>query len=145
MWSISTQYNVVIKKCPWLLHCSNFVLLEFNPYGDATLTFECFFFVFAVQWYYWQSSKLFSELAFEDFLCLYFRVTRRFMLRMQRKLNTGHSGIDVFFLHISNPMSKNVKRHLKTWLKICLYKWLWIFIFGTLGYVEALLKSFCFM
>ena len=53
-----------------------------------TLTFECFFFVFAVQWYYWQSSKLFSELAFEDFLCLYFRVTRRFKLRMQRELNS---------------------------------------------------------
>jgi len=31
---------------------------------------------------------LFSELAFEVFLCLYFRVTRRFMLRMQRELNT---------------------------------------------------------
>ena len=51
------------------------------------LTFECFFFVFAIQWYYWQSSKLFSELAFEDFLCLYFRVTRCFMLRLQCELN----------------------------------------------------------
>jgi len=28
-----------------------------------------------------------SCLAFEVFLCLYFRVTRRFMLRMQRELN----------------------------------------------------------
>jgi len=26
-----------------------------------------------------------------------------------------------FFLHISNPVSKNVKRYLKSWLKICLY------------------------
>jgi len=31
---------------------------------------------------------LFSELAFEVFLYLYFRVTRRFMLRNQDELNT---------------------------------------------------------
>ena len=61
-----------------------------------TLTFECFFFVFAIQWYYGQSSKLFSELAFEDFLCLYFRVTRRFMLRMQRELNKF---TQIFIIH----------------------------------------------
>jgi len=30
---------------------------------------------------------------------------------------------DWCFFHISNPVSKNVKRHLKTWLKIYLYKW----------------------
>jgi len=30
---------------------------------------------------------LFSELAFEVFLCLYFGITRRFMLWMQRELN----------------------------------------------------------
>jgi len=53
-----------------------------------TLTFVCFRFGFAIQWDYWQSSKLFSKLAFEDFLCLYFRVKRRFMLRMQCELNT---------------------------------------------------------
>ena len=35
------------------------------------------------------NSKLFSELAFEVFLCLYFRVTRHFMLRMQRELSTS--------------------------------------------------------
>jgi len=29
-------------------------------------------------------------------------------------LITWSSGIDVFFLHISNPVSKNVKRYLKT-------------------------------
>jgi len=33
--------------------------------------------------------KLFFELVFEVFPCLYFGVTRRFMLRMQRELNTS--------------------------------------------------------
>jgi len=91
MWSISTQHNVIIKQVSLVV-----TLFQLRTPGNSiplvmrllTLTFECFFFVFAVQWYHWQSSKLFSELEFEDFLCLHFRVTRRFMLRMQHELNT---------------------------------------------------------
>ena len=41
-----------------------------------------------ISWNRWQTSKLLSWFVFEVFLCLYFRVRRRFMLRMQRELNT---------------------------------------------------------
>jgi len=83
-----------------------------------TLTFECFF-VFAVQWYFWQSSKLFSELAFEDFLCLYYRVTSRFMLRMQRELNTSR-----FWL---SQCSRNFNSEPRSRRFIILDKMLWPF------------------
>jgi len=33
----------------------------------------------------------------------------------------------MFFLHISNPVSKNVRQYLKTRLKIYLYKWRYMY------------------
>jgi len=71
-----------------MLLCSNFTLLEFNPFGDATFNMDILMLLFVVL-FNDISAKLpscFSELAVEVFLCLYFRVTRRFMLRMQREL-----------------------------------------------------------
>ena len=47
-------------------------------------------------WHHWQASKSLSWLAFEVFLCLCFRVTRRFMLKMQRELNTGEEDSSTF-------------------------------------------------
>jgi len=53
---------------------------------------------------------LFSELAFEVFLCLYFRVTRRFMLRMQRELNTKYLKLSRYCCgQWSNYMDKYVR------------------------------------
>jgi len=49
-----------------------------------------FVLIIVIPWNHWQASKSLSWLAFEVFLCLYFRVTRRFMLRMQHEFNTTH-------------------------------------------------------
>jgi len=43
--------------------------------------------IIVILWNHWQASKSLSWLTFEVFVCLCFRVTRRFMLRMQRELN----------------------------------------------------------
>jgi len=51
-------------------------------------------------WNHWQAPKSFSWLAFEVFVCLYVRVTRRFMLRMQRELNSGDRSVLEFRLSI---------------------------------------------
>ena len=89
-----------------------------------TLTFVCF--VIAIQRDYWQSSKLFSKLAFEDFLCLYFRVKRRFMLRMQRELNRGklnHGSTCTTWMVQLNPMENfNLEVILYQNLNVKLYQ-----------------------